>query len=158
MSIPIAYFHVHRSSHLHTCKYYYTCANIAVSLCWGCALFLCYTEILDASGACFGSQAVMYCIYILGANSRGISLSKNLFQEHSSVGQFKFDLVFETEVGTARAQVGSASLIAFVNTPPHGGTCHITPTYVPSSSTPFYVTCQDWKDDRGVTMYEIYGK
>lgn len=96
-------------------------------------------------------------MYILGTQSRGIVISKSLYEKHHSVKQFLFSVTAVTEVGTPNPQIGAASLNVFMNTLPHGGTCNITPKHVSSSSVPFYVTCENWQDDNTIKLYEIFG-
>ncbi|KAF6033002.1 hypothetical protein EB796_008704 [Bugula neritina] len=93
---------------------------------------------------------------VYGENSQGIGVSEVLFLDYPQVTQFQFSLSFEVKSGTSSAQTGFASLDAFVNKLPFGGTCSISPKYVSSAEMPFYVTCEDWRDDNGIQKYEIY--
>jgi len=99
----------------------------------------------------------MSALTFLGENSQGIGVSEALFLDYPQVTQFQFSLSFEVKSGTSSAQTGFASLDAFVNKLPFGGTCSISPKYVSSAEMPFYVTCEDWRDDNGIQKYEIYG-
>lgn len=97
-------------------------------------------------------------VWYIGAGSRGIGVSEQLFTDYPDVDQFQFRLMLDIEAGTPRAQSGNAWMNVKVNSPPHSGWCYHSPKYVLSSREPIFVNCYDWLDDTGIMRYEVYGK
>lgn len=93
-----------------------------------------------------------------GTNSRGIGISKTLFEDFPDITQFEFRLNLGVQVGTAQEQSGQAWMNVKINTKPYGGWCYVTPKYASSSAEPFFVNCYNWLDDTAIDRFEIYGE
>lgn len=56
------------------------------------------------------------------------------------------------------ASRGVAYIVIELNTPPHSGSCVVSPTEGTPFDTKFNFTCAGWTDDGSVTEYQFFGE
>jgi hypothetical protein len=91
---------------------------------------------------------------ILDNNEGEMSLPSSFFQNYTSIGWWKLQVVLSVN----NIFEGTSSMIYKINSLPRDGHCNVTLNNGTSLDTFFYIICMNWIDlDGNITNYEFYG-
>ncbi|XP_077979555.1 polycystin family receptor for egg jelly-like [Glandiceps talaboti] len=90
--------------------------------------------------------------YTTGSNTEFLYIKKEFFEDHSDWLRYSISLTGTRSNGAS----GSSYMTMYINSPPSGGSCTITPGSGVASVDAFNAHCEDWVDDDGIEKYQFY--
>ncbi|KAJ8037623.1 Polycystic kidney disease protein 1-like 2 [Holothuria leucospilota] len=95
------------------------------------------------------TDVVGWDAYATGNNSRQLYLSQDFYQDLIPYGS---DLRITVNMISSTGEVGVAQFDAFVNPPPEGGACSVTPKNI-TIEEEVILSCIGWSDSHGISNY-----
>ncbi|XP_070581220.1 polycystin family receptor for egg jelly-like isoform X2 [Ptychodera flava] len=90
--------------------------------------------------------------FATGDRTPYLHIKRDLFERNPTWTRYSMTLTGTRPSGIS----GSSYLTIYLNQPPSGGTCSVTPTSGVVSTDLFSVQCNDWIDEDGIKNYQFY--